>query len=270
MPREDTPGVKSLFRALSLLEILASNGSHRSLGDIAHAAKMPPSTTHRLLRSLQQMGYVVQNQVTSEYALGDALISLGRKAEQQRDLRDLARPWMEKLARATDETVNLTALVNDGVVQMEHVDSRNILKVTYDFDQVFPVHASASGKVFLAYLPATERERMLRRSGRQTFTKRTIVDTAALRAELDAIRSRGYALDDAEREEGVRCIAAPIFDAGGAAVAAVSVSGPSLRLSLTKLHELAESVVATASAISVSLGYEPRNDDCRGEQAQAK
>jgi len=255
IPKPETASVKSLARALSLLDILGENGSECSLGEIAHVSKLPPSTVHRLLGSLQQRGFVVQNKITSNYTLGENLILLGRKAEKQRDVRNLARPCLEQLARETNETVNLTTLVGNSVVQLDHIDSPNMLKVTWDPGQHFPVHASASGKVFLAHLPDHEREKIFKSIKLQPFTKRTIVDAKKSRAELELVRKRGYAIDDAEREEGVRCIAAPVFNAPGQVIAAVSVSGPSLRLSLAKLEVLAESVRATAAKISTSLGY---------------
>jgi IclR family transcriptional regulator, acetate operon repressor len=255
MSKVDTTSVKSLVRALSLLEILAQSGTESSLGSIAQAAKMPPSTAHRLLHSLQRMGYVVQNSTTSDYGLGDNLILLGREAERQRDVRAIARPWLERLARQTLETVNLTALVDEGVVQLDQIDSPNMLKVTWDSGQRFPIYASASGKVFLAYLPDTERERILKASKFRAFTKRTIVDPRKMNAELRMVRERGYAMDDAEREEGVRCIAAPIFDAKGSVIAAVSISGPSLRMSVARLHELSSLIVETTRVVSSSLGF---------------
>lgn len=255
MPKPTDRHVKSLVRALDLLEILAQTTPDASLGEIARAAKLPRSTAHRLLRSLHQMGYVVQNPATGNYALGERLILLGRKAEQQRDLRRIARPCLEQLAQETAETVSLTTIVDHAVVQLDHVDSPNMLKVTWDAGQRFPIHASASGKAILAFLPEAERECILKSIELPAFTKRTIVDAKKSRVALSGIRERGYALDDAEREEGVRCVAAPIFNSLGNVVAAISVSGPSMRLSLDRLGELAAKVKTTARAISSSLGY---------------
>jgi DNA-binding IclR family transcriptional regulator len=255
MPKTEPPRVKSLGRALAILDILGQKGCERSLGEIAQLAKLPPSTVHRLLSSLQQRGFVVQDKTTSNYALGENLILLGRKAEMQRDVRMIARPALEQLARTTRETVNLTTLVGNSVVQLDHVDSPNILKVTWDSGQQFPVYASASGKVFLAYLTEDERQRMFRSLKPHAFTKRTIVNAKKSRTEFELIRRRGYAIDDAEREEGVRCVAAPIFNSRGRVIAAVSVSGPSLRLALAKLEKLAKPLLETASAISTLLGH---------------
>lgn len=253
MSKESSDAVRSVIRALSLLDILAQSRTERPLCDIAQAAELPSSTVHRLLNNLVRLRYVTQNRVTANYALGENLILLGRKAEQQHDVRHLARPWLEKLAEETHETVNLTAMVGDSVVQLDHVDSPSILRVAWDSGQRFPLYCSASGKVFLAYSPKCDQ--ILETIERRPYTKRTIVDSEQLRAELDMVRQRGYAIDDAEREEGVRCVAAPNYDARGSVVAAISISGPSVRLSLSKLHELAGRVIKTAGAISASLGY---------------
>jgi len=255
MPQPTNGNVKSLVRALSLLNVLGQMARECTLGEIAHAAKLPPSTVHRLLQTLQQTGYVVQNQATGSYSLGDNLIRLGRKAEQQRDVRRIARPCLEQLAQDTSETVNLTAIVENAVVQLDHVDSPNMLKVTWDAGQRFPIHASASGKVILAFLPEIEREQILKSIELRPFTKRTIVDLKKSRAELITVREHGYALDDAEREEGVRCVAAPIFNSKGTVIAAVSVSGPATRVSLSNLEALANKVMSTARGISAALGY---------------
>jgi DNA-binding IclR family transcriptional regulator len=268
MPKTSMDGnVKSLVRGLSLLDALSRSPHGCSLGEIASTAKLPPSTVHRLLHTLHQMGYVVQNQTTGHYALGETVLLLGRKAELQRDVRQIARPSLEELAQVTGETVNLTTVVENAVVQLDHVDSLNMLKVTWDSGQRFPIHASASGKVFLAFLPDAERERILGSIQLHPFTKRTIVDIKKARAGLNLIRERGYALDDAEREEGVRCVAAPVFNSEGTVIAAVSISGPSTRLSLARLDTLAARAKRTARAISASLGCadgEPRVVRSRG------
>jgi IclR family acetate operon transcriptional repressor len=150
----------------------------------------------------------------------------------------------------------LTTLVDNAVVQLDQVDSPNMLKVTWDSGQRFPLYASASGKVFLAHLPDSERERILKSIKLRPFTRRTIVDPSRMVAELRAVRERGYAVDDAEREDGVRCVAAPIFDAEGSVIAAVSISGPSLRLSPLKLQELSGLILEMTRAISCSFGFQ--------------
>jgi DNA-binding IclR family transcriptional regulator len=197
--------VKLVTRALSLLDVLAGSPTGLPLTEIACEAALPASTAHRLLQSLAQLGYVAKSPLTAQYTLGEKLILLGHQAERQRDVRQIARPWLEKLAQETRETVNLTTLFDESVVQLDCVESPNILKATWDPGQRFPVYASASGKVFLAYLSTAERQRILESVERRAYTDRTIVDAERLRLELESIKKNGYGVDDAEREKGVRC-----------------------------------------------------------------
>ena len=249
MANENSGAVQSVVRALSLLQVLAESPADCSLTEITRQAKLPPSTAHRLLNSLIQAGYVSQNPETARYGLGNNLILLSRKAAQKHQLIQVARPFMEKLAHQMGETVNLTTRDDDMVIQLDHVDSPNILRVAYPVGERFPLHASASGKLFLAYLSRDVRDPILK-GKRHSFTEATLVERAKLLDELEAIRKRGYSVDDNEREIGVRCVAAPIKNAHGQVVAAISLTGPSLRLSATRLHELAVVLVKTGQTIA--------------------
>ncbi|MBW7884989.1 MAG: IclR family transcriptional regulator [Caldilineaceae bacterium] len=249
MSKDHTSSVQSVVRALSLLDILAESPADCSLSEITKQAGLPTSTVHRLLTSLIQAGYVSQNPDTTRYRLGHNLIRLSHKATQKHDLIQLARPWLEEMATQTGETVNLTARFDDSVIQLDHVDSPNMLRVSYPSGERFPLHASASGKLFLAFLSSDERQRILDRA-RHPFTQATIIDKRKLEAELERIRQQGYAIDDAEREVGVRCVAAPIRNARGEVAAAISISGPSVRITVQRLHELAVSIMKTACTVS--------------------
>jgi DNA-binding IclR family transcriptional regulator len=255
MAQANRRNVQSVRRALSLLTILAEKPNDCSLSDLSQTAHLPASTVHRLLDSMIQMGYVTQNPVTSRYGLGKSLILLSRQALRKQELPQIARPWLEELACETGETVNLTTRLEDSVIQLDHVDSSNMLRVSWNSDERFPLHASASGKVFTAFFPQEERDRILREVERHAFTAATVVDRKRFERELQTIQEQGYALDNGEREAGVRCVAAPIFDADSSVVAAISISGPSSRLSIAKLHQLASSLTRAASKISESLGY---------------
>lgn len=249
MTRASTDGVQSVGRALSLLQILAESPADCSLSDITRQAKLPPSTVHRLLNSLVQAGYASQNPVTARYGLGNNLILLSRKAAQKHQLIQIARPYLEELALQVGETANLTTRQDDMVIQLDHVDSPNILRVTYPVGERFPLHASASGKLFLAFLPPETRDQILK-SKRRAFTAATLTDREKLLRELEVIRQRGYSIDDAEREIGVRCVAAPVRNQRGQVVAAISLTGPTLRVTTARLHELAAVLMKTAQTIS--------------------
>jgi IclR family acetate operon transcriptional repressor len=249
MNRASSGGVQSVERALSLLDILANHGTECSLRDITREAQLPTTTVHRLLGSLVQAGYVEHDPESARYALGYSLIRIGQLSVHNHELIRVARPWLERISAQTGETVNLTARFTDSVIQLDHVDSPSMLRVTYPPGERFPLHASASGKVFLAFLGGEERDQMLKNSLR-AYTESTVVRREALEAQIARIRDCGYAFDDAEREQGVRCVAAPIVNRRGAVAAAVSISGPTLRISEERLQELADVVLAAAGEIS--------------------
>lgn len=252
MARTSAGGVQSVERALSLLSILADNGMDSSLSELSRQAKLPTTTVHRLLAALLHEGYVTQDPVSSRYALGGVLVLIAQKAVRSNELIRVARPWLEKIAAETGETVNLTARFGDSVMQMDHVESRNMLRVSYAPGERFPMHASASGKLFLANLPPAERERILTTT-LEPFTTETITRRHSLENEIREIQQRGYSLDDAEREIGVRCVAAPIFNRHGEVAAAVSISGPVLRISVDQLHSMARPLLHAAREISSAL-----------------
>jgi DNA-binding IclR family transcriptional regulator len=251
MARESSGGVQSVERALSILNLLADSPGDCALSTIARETNLPAATVHRLLAALVSTGYVTQDTTTSRYGLGSVLVLIGQKAVRNNELIRVARPWLEAIAEATGETVNLTVRVSDSVMQLDHVESRNMLRVTYAPGERFPLHASASGKLFLAHLPPPERARILA-SSLEPYTPDTIVRRGALEREIEEILRRGYSLDDAEREQGVRCVAAPIVDDRGDVSAAVSISGPTLRITVERLHDLAGDLIQAARTISLA------------------
>lgn len=251
MAHQNSGSVQSVVRALSLLQILAASPADCSLSEITQQAKLAPSTAHRLLNSLIQAGYVSQDPDTARYGLGNNLILLGHRAAQKHQLIQVARPFLEQLAAQMSETINLTTRDDDMVIQLDHVDSPNILRVAYPVGERFPLHASASGKLFLAFLDDESRDRILRRK-RQAYTDATLVERARLLDELGEIRRRGYSIDDNERELGVRCVAAPIRNVRGTVAAAISLTGPSLRVTTSRLHELAAVLIQTGQLIGAA------------------
>lgn len=259
MANANSSSVQSVVRALSLLQVLASSPVDCSLSELTQQAKLAPSTTHRLLNSLVQAGYASQDPDTGRYGLGNNLLLLSRRAAHKHQLIQVARPYLERLARDVGETANLTSRDDDTVIQLDHVDSPNILRVAYPVGERFPLHASASGKLFLAFLPGDVRDRILK-GKRQSYTEDTLVERSRLLDELAAIRARGYSIDDNEREIGVRCVAVPIRNARGQVVAAISLTGPSLRLSTKRLHELAAVLIETGHSIDAAWndpGFDP-------------
>jgi len=217
-------GVQSVNRALDLLELLARGPM--AVGDLATAASLAVPTAHRLARTLVERGYV-QQLADRRYALGYGLVPLGRAAD------DLAGVDVETvlagLVEATGESANVAILVGDQAQYLAQSQSRHAMRMFTEVGRRVDLHCTGVGKAMLAQLDDAAVEAIVGRRGLLRHTETTISTPAALRTELAAVRSRGYALDEQEQEVGVRCVAVPV-DAGAGSWLAVSVSGPAPRM----------------------------------------
>jgi len=259
---EDNKTVQSVERALSILEILADYGAPMHLGQISEQARLRPSTAHRLLGTLISCGFVEQD-TESRYRLGLKVFRIGNAATYVTDIRQIAAPYMQELLERCNETVNLAVLDKGEVVYIDQLESNNIVVVRM-FARVGnrgPAYCTGSGKVLLSGLSEEEFQRYLATTELVRFTTDTITDAKFLEREIERVRKDGYALDLGERDEGVRCVAAPIKNYEGRVVAALSVSGPSMRMTATYIiNEMAPLVKETALRISERLGYQSVSD----------
>ena len=227
-----------------------------SLTELSALVQLNSSTVHRLLSTLIGCGFAQQDPETGHYRLGLKAFEVGNAALRSLDIRELARPHLKRVVSASAETANLAILDGWEVVYVDQVESPNVVKMFAAVGSRGPAYCTGSGKVLLAYLGDREIERFLSEVPLRAFTPRTITDAKHLRRELERIRSRGYALDEGELEQDIRCAAAPIMDAAGRVVASVSVSGPSSRVTSISLRtELASLICQTAGSISRELGY---------------
>ena len=240
-------------RALDILEYLAGAGT-ATLADIVRDRGLPKSTAFVLLVTLRDRGYVIHN-AEGRYQLGLRLVNLGHSAVERIDITEVSQPVMSRLAADIKETVHLGVLSGTSVVQVGKAESPLAVKLTSYIGQLRPLHSTAMGKTLLAFLPADEREDLLRRITLARKTPRTITRPEVLRQELDEVCARGYAVDDEETNMGVRCVGAPIRNYTGRVVAALSVSGPAERIPLSRVPEVAQKVMAGAQEISRALGY---------------
>jgi IclR family acetate operon transcriptional repressor len=253
--------VQTIERVDQLLGILGRATQALSLGALAEAVGLPKGTTHRLLASLIYFNYVQQDPVSRGYRLGFKLVTLGNYLLDQIDLRRVARPHLLELAQRTGETANITVLDRDKALYIDKIQlsSSSGLHMVSRIGYRAPLHCSAMGKVLLAHQPDAEVDRIIASRGLPRHTAKTITDSAVLKAHLETIRTEGYALDDEEHSDGVRCVAAPIRDMGGEIVAAISVSAPAVRVTRTVARQsMRPLVVATADRIANQLGYEPK------------
>lgn len=250
--------VRSLDRAVAVLEAFTGRRSTLTLSDVADRVGLGTSTTHRLLRSLVAHGLLKRDEGSKAYSLGPTVLRLAQAAAGAMDVRELARPVMLRLRDAAGETVGLH-LLRDARhrVVVDQVESHQALRRTYtELGEPIPLHQGAPGKVLLAFRPPADRAALLA-GPLEAANPQTIVDADVLRAELDEIRLRGYGFSHGERVSGIHTVAVPVFDHTGAAVASLSVTGPALRMPLERLAALAPFAVAAAAELSALLGHRP-------------
>jgi DNA-binding IclR family transcriptional regulator len=248
--------VQVLDRALAALAILANSSSDCSLAELCPALKLHKSTVHRLMMVLEQHRLVVKNPETGRYRLGLRLYELGSRAIDGLDLRGRARPYLDRLQAEFGETVFLCILDDGQVFYVEKVESQQSVRTACTVGSRAPAYCTAVGKAMLAELSEPEVNDVIRRWGLRAVTPNTITTSAALKAELRAVRSRGYAIDNEEKEEGLRCVSAAVRGHSGKLFAAMSVSGPAFRMTKERIPEVGQAVMQAANELSAELGYE--------------
>ncbi|HEV2529837.1 MAG TPA: IclR family transcriptional regulator [Thermomicrobiales bacterium] len=253
----DQGGVQSVRRALAVLEAVAAGNHAREetgIVTISRRCDLPMSTTHRLLATLIDAGFAAQDPETGHYRIGLSAFEVGNAYLDHTDLRPVARPYLRDLAELTGETVNLAIRDGHDAVYIDQLESTRMLKMFARPGARAPLACTGVGKVLLSGLSPAAAERILTDEPIPALTPRSVTEPAAMLRILAAIREDGHAVDDEEVELGVRCVAAPIVDHRGELRAAISVSGPTLRMRDDRFPELIRQVRGTAAAISAALG----------------
>lgn len=253
---ETYPGTQAVARAIALLKAFSDTQPEWNLTDLAQATGLNKTTAFRLLAALEAERLVMRNPLSGGYRLGVELIAIGGTAMRSNPLRATSRPVLVTLAEQCSESATLELLVEDYVLVVDEIASNNPMGMTQDVGNRLPVHATATGKVLLAALPA-ERIDVLLAGPLARLTDQTIVDPQRLRAELSQVRQDGFAVASGELEPGFVAVAAPVLDRERQVIAAISVGGPSLRLTPDRLPEIAAMVQMSARQISRQLGYWP-------------
>src|SRR5262252_1206555 len=235
--------------------MLSAQGPDLALGEISDKLELHKSTVHRLIMVLERHKLIERNATSGRYRLGLKLFELGTRAISQLDLRDRARPLLERLVLETSETVHLCVLDDSEVVYLDKVEPERSVRMATSVGRRNPAHCTAVGKAMMAYLPLARVESIVRKQGMKAVTSNTITSFLELKKELAAIRERGYAVDNEEIEEGVRCVGCVVRNFSGQPLAAISVSAPAFRLTKDKVKPLSEPVVAAANALSRELGF---------------
>jgi IclR family transcriptional regulator, acetate operon repressor len=247
-------GTQAIDRAAELLVRLIESDQSWSTVDLADDARLPKSTASRLLRALERHELVQRDPQNGTLRPGSVLVQYARRGAGNLDLVALARPTLERLAELTHETVNLAVPSGDGIETVAQVDSGYILGTTNWVGRQLVLHASALGKVLLA-TGTTPVAAIL-----DAVTPATITDPVALERELARVRERGYATSVEELEPGLLAVAAGVRERSGAVIAAVAISGPSIRLHERNLDRLGTLLVEEADALSARLGYRQREE----------
>ncbi|MBX9587939.1 MAG: IclR family transcriptional regulator [Hyphomonadaceae bacterium] len=250
---KQTGSVQALDRGLALLEIVAQ-ADGLSLTSIAQRAGIAPSTAHRILATLKASGFVQCDEARGGYLIGVRAFKVGNAFLRNRKLVDVGRSILHELMRASGETANM-GIENDGyIVFVAQIESHDAIRAFHRPGARGAMHASSLGKAILATLPEKSVTQVLHRVGMRRFTERTIVDPQILLGELELVRKRGWAIDDEERADGMRCVGSAVFDENGEAVGAISVSGPTVRVTEERLGELGPLVKRAAAELTARIG----------------
>ncbi len=258
--------IASAAATLEALEAIAAGGGAATLTGVVEATGKPKGTVHRMLSTLVNTGYLVQDRENSQYSLTLKLWRLGAVVVGRLDAVKVARPWLERLVAATDESVHMSVLdVSGGIVYVSKVESPRSIRVQTQIGQVSPAWCTATGRSILAFNPAAA-ARVL--AGKlEPRTPKTVTDPKRIRAALRDIATAGYAVTRAENHPEVGGIAAPIRDHAGLVIASIGIGVPAFRMTRELELRFVPHVVRAAAGISSELGYHP--DDIRSPEAYA-
>lgn len=245
--------VQVLDRALDLLDLLALH-SGLTLSEVAEKTEQSPSTVHRLLHSLASRGIVESDPTTQAWTIGPATFRLGSAFMRRSGIVERARPILRALMEHTGETANLGILNGDSVLFVSQVETQETIRAFFPPGTLSPLHASGIGKALLAFGRPEILQGLTRGPALTRFTDRTLTTAGELAEDMARTRARGFSFDDEERTRGMRCIAAPVFDLTGEAIAGVSVSGPTHRIGPEHVKTLGAVVAAAAADLSAAMG----------------
>ena len=252
--KEKTQEVGVITKVLRILEAIQASPAGLGLSSICEITEINKSTAHRFLKHLEREGFLIRMQ-SRLYLLGPRFSQMTAHVNQSAVLQAVARPPLWELWQATHETVNLAVLDRGTVLYSDVIESPHEFRLSSRIGSRRPLHATALGKVLGAYSPEEQQSALLNSLVFQPMTPNTIMNLLQFREELERVRVRGYAVDDEEVVLGARCVAAPVLGLNGTAIAAVSVSGPTTRVTAAQVPPLAAAVVKCAFTISSGMGF---------------
>ena len=255
MKKEKYYQITSLEKGIKVLELLAAK-KELTVSAVAEQLGFNRAASHRFLATLRDLGYVEKNE-NNRYQLTFKVMDLGMMVLNRFEIRQEARPFMQELATEFKETVNLGFWNGNGILHLDKIDSTEILRIDAPLGSKAPAYCTALGKAILAHLSPPELNTYLSRTRLVPHGPNTVVSKKKFREELKKTCQRGYALDDEELAEGLRCVAAPLFDHTGQSRYALSISSPAMRLPMDKVDKVQLKIKEVCRRLSVRLGYQP-------------
>ena len=255
MPRVKENPATAIDRALAILEAISRRSDGLTNSEISRKLAMPKSSASYILRALERRAYLHRNAEDGKYRLGLKILDLGHGVTIGLDLRELARPILHDLVKRIGLTAHLATLEKGEAVYIERVEAPGFIRMNTWVGRRMFIHATSIGKALASGLSSEEVEAIFATHGLQKRTPRTIVQAPRYLKELEKVRAQGYALDDEENNLGVRCIAAPIFNAMGRVEAAIGVSGTVAMVNPHSLPKFIEAVKEAARRVSAKLGH---------------
>ena len=253
--------IQSVARAFTIVDILAEAQDGLALNEIASRMSLPKSTVHGLISTLKDFSYVEQSVFTGKYKLGVRFFEVGNIVAQGWEVRTVAAPYISQLLEELGETVHLVVLDKMEVLYIDKRESRHSLRIVSQIGTRLPAHCTGVGKVLMAHLTPEQRAELISKKGLPRLTRNTLTDPEPLKEELAQVKRQGYAIDNEEIMDSLRCVAAPIRDQSGNVISAISLSGPVGRLNGKSLEKAIKRVKETAEEISARLGYRSKSVD---------
>lgn len=245
--------VKSAERVLRVFELLAVNKDGLSVKEISELLSFPQSSTSNLISTLFQEGYLSQD-AAKKYKLGSKLVQIGTIAMESLDISSQGRPYLKNLMEETEETVFMAVLSKDELVYVAKIDNNRSIRTTAQPGYRKPLYCTGLGKAFLAFMQESERKAILDDTELRAITSHTITNREQLEKVLEIYKEQGFSIDDEENEEGLFCLAAPVFGINKTLQAAISVAGPKERM-LSRKEFIIEKLLQTSKNISAAVGY---------------
>jgi IclR family acetate operon transcriptional repressor len=253
---EDVRACLGVRRTILILEAIGERVAGMTNSEISRRLNIPKSTASYILRTLEQNRYISRDRSTGRYRLGLKLLALGRGVQIGREIREVARPILRRLVERSGLTAHLAVLDHGEAVYIEKSEAAGFIKLDTWIGRRMDLHSTAVGKALAAFMQPFEFESSIGERGLKQRTAKTLTTRRELTAELRRVREAGYAVDDEENSVGVRCVAAPVFDAQARACAAVGLSGTTLQIDKSSIKSVRRLVVEASAEISGGLGYD--------------